>query len=167
MLNPAINKHGGRKIVRSQPAKKYVRNILILPQLAPVAASMLRIRAPDQKDAPVHRYEGFYLANHEKAKSHRYQQPLRSNSDLLQERNLSRMAFLLIPVKEELIIVLKFIESLRTRDIDLHPLAITTLDGCISFKSKFKHFVLNRRRNKSNNNSNNKSNNNKSNNNTY
>lgn len=103
-----------RKIVRSQPAKKYVRNILILPQLAPVAASMLRIRAPDQKDAPVHRYEGFYLANHEKAKSHRYQQPLRSNPDLLQERNLSRMAFLLIPIKEELISVLKFIESLGT-----------------------------------------------------
>lgn len=93
-----------------------MRNILILPQLAPVAASVRRIRAPDQKDAraPLHRYEGFCLAIHEKAKSHRYQQPLRSNPDLLQKRNLSRMAFLLIPVKEELISVLEFIESFGT-----------------------------------------------------
>lgn len=40
--------------------------------------------------------------------------PSLSNPDLFQERDLSRMAFLLIPVKEELISVREFIESLRT-----------------------------------------------------
>lgn len=62
-------------------------------------------------------YEGFCLANHEKAKSHRYRisnPSVLSNPDLLQERNLSRMAFLLIPVKEELISVLEFIEGFGT-----------------------------------------------------
>lgn len=63
-------------------------------------------------------YEGFCLANHEKTKSHRYRisnPSVPSNPDLLQERNLSRMAFLLIPVKEELISVFEFIEDLGTR----------------------------------------------------
>jgi len=44
-----------------------------------------------------------------------------SNPDLLQERDLSRMAFRSIPVKEELISVPEFIESLGTHVMLIHP----------------------------------------------
>lgn len=80
----------------------------------------------------MHRYEGFCLANHEKAKSHRYQQPLRSNPDLLQEWNISRMAFFLILVKEELISVHEFIESLGTHATLIFVPLRSTLNADVS-----------------------------------
>lgn len=96
-----------------------MRNILILPQLAPVAENtrlprggyerrIKRTRAraatKDSVWPTMKRLKAIGIVSTTPP----------SNPDLLQERNLSRMAFPLIPVKEELISVREFIESLGT-----------------------------------------------------